>query len=163
MRMAFSRIDSMTSREGVADSDTTLASSFEPPVTPIVRANTIGVVQKVRFYNNFMSSAFLSYRSLMPLGGKSPAAVHTPDRVTIGVDMSIPSSIGETQKARSRDTGLQFVIGQDETGHWVAVESTGRGGGIFVNRNAALKYATFEAGRRPNAVQCSHQRLSLWR
>jgi hypothetical protein len=47
--------------------------------------------------------------------------------------MSIPSSIGEAQKARSRDTGLQFVIGQDETGHWVAVESNGRGGGIFVS------------------------------
>ena len=77
--------------------------------------------------------------------------------------MSIPSSIGETQKARSRDTGLQFVIGQDETGHWVAVESNGRGGGIFVNQQAALKYAAFEAGGRSDAVRCSTEPLALWR
>ena len=77
--------------------------------------------------------------------------------------MFIPSNSGEAQKTRCKSEGLQFVVGQDETGHWVAVESNGRGGGIFVNRNAALKYATFEAGRRPDAVQCSHQRLSLWR
>jgi hypothetical protein len=58
------------------------------------------------------------------------AAVHTPDRVTTGVEMSIPSNIGEARETRSRDTGLQFVVGQDEIGRWVAVESQGRAGGI---------------------------------
>jgi hypothetical protein len=91
------------------------------------------------------------------------AAVHTPDRVTTGVEMSIPSNIGEARKTRSRDTGLQFVVGQDETGHWVAVESNGRGGGIFVNRKAALNYAAFEAGQRSDAVRCSTEPLTLWR
>ncbi len=76
--------------------------------------------------------------------------------------MSIPLNIGETQKACRRDTGLQFVVGQDETGHWVAVESNGRGGGIFVNRQAALHYAAFEAGWRPDAVRCSTEPLALW-
>ena len=77
--------------------------------------------------------------------------------------MSIPLSIGETRETRSRDSGLQFVVGQDETGHWVAVETSGRGGGIFVNRQAALNYAAFEAGRRPGAVRCSTEPLALWR
>jgi hypothetical protein len=77
--------------------------------------------------------------------------------------MSIPSSIGEAQETRSRHTGLQFVVGQDETGHWVAVESSGRGGGIFVDRQAALNYAAFEAGGRSGAVQCSTEPLALWR
>ena len=66
--------------------------------------------------------------------------------------MSIPSSIREARDTRSGDTGLQFVVGQDETGHWVAVESSGRGGGIFVDRQAALNYAACEAGRRSDAV-----------
>jgi hypothetical protein len=77
--------------------------------------------------------------------------------------MSIPSSIGEARETRGRDTGLQFVVGQDETGRWIAVESSGRGGGIFVNRQAALSYAAFEAGRRPGAVRCSTEPLALWR
>jgi hypothetical protein len=91
------------------------------------------------------------------------AAVHTSDRVTTGVEMSIPLSIGEAQETRSLDTGLQFLVGQDETGHWIAVESRGRGGGIFVNRQAALNYAAFETGRRSDAVQCSTEPLALWR
>ncbi len=70
--------------------------------------------------------------------------------------MSIPSTIGE-------DTGLQFVVGQDETGRWIALESSGRGGGIFVNRKAALNYAAFEAGWRPGAVRCSTEPWALWR
>jgi len=76
--------------------------------------------------------------------------------------MSIPSSIGEARETRGRDTGLQFVVGQDETGRWIAVESSGQGGGIFVNRQAALSYAAFEAGRRPGAVRCSTEPLALW-
>ena len=91
------------------------------------------------------------------------AAVHTSDRVTTGVEMSIPSNIGEARETRSRDTGLQFVIGQDEIGRWVAVESQGRAGGIFVNRQAALNYAAFEAGQRSDAVLCSTEPLALWR
>ena len=91
------------------------------------------------------------------------AAVHTSDRVTIGVDMSIPLSVGEAQETRSRETGLQFVVGRDETGRWVAVESRGRGGGIFVSRQAALNFAAFEAGRCPDAVRRSNEPLALWR
>jgi hypothetical protein len=77
--------------------------------------------------------------------------------------MFIPSNIGEAQKTRCKSEGLQFVVGKDETGHWVAVESNGRRGGIFVNRQAALSYAAFEAGRRSDAARCSTEPLALWR
>jgi hypothetical protein len=77
--------------------------------------------------------------------------------------MSIPSNIGEARETRGRDTGLQFVVGQDETGHWVAAEISGHGGRIFVNRQAALNYAAFEAGQRSDAVRCSNESLALWK
>jgi len=61
--------------------------------------------------------------------------------------MSISSNVGEAWNTPNWDTGLQFIVGQDETGRWIVVESHGRGGGIFVNRQAALNYAAFESGR----------------
>lgn len=48
---------------------------------------------------------------------------------------------------------LSFVVGQDHRGHWLAVETHGHGGGIFCNRQAAMRYAAFESGWRPNAVK----------
>ncbi len=45
-----------------------------------------------------------------------------------------------------------FAVGQDREGHWLAVETHGRGGGIFVSREAAWHYAWIEAGRRPDTV-----------
>lgn len=51
----------------------------------------------------------------------------------------------------------RFVVGQDPEGHWIAVETHGRGGGIFASRMAALRYAQFETGHRPSAVQISNR------
>ncbi len=50
-------------------------------------------------------------------------------------------------------THLHFVIGQDQEGYWLAVETHGRGGGLFISREAALKYAEFETDHRPGAVE----------
>ncbi len=77
--------------------------------------------------------------------------------------MSISSNLGEARNTYNWDTGLQFIVGQDETGRWIVVESHGRGGGMFVNREAALNYAAFESGRRADAVRCSNEPLRLWR
>ncbi len=76
--------------------------------------------------------------------------------------MSISSNVDEAWNTPNWDTGLQFIVGQDETGRWIVVESHGRGGGIFVNRQAALNYAAFESGRRTDAVRCSNEPLRLW-
>lgn len=45
-----------------------------------------------------------------------------------------------------------FVVGRDARGNWLAVETHGLGGGLFVTRDAALHYARDETGRRPGAV-----------
>jgi hypothetical protein len=57
----------------------------------------------------------------------------------------------------------RFVIGQDKEGHWVALDSEGREGGLFASRDAALKYVAQETGgRRPVAVDAAKP-LSLWK
>jgi hypothetical protein len=45
-----------------------------------------------------------------------------------------------------------FLIGKNSRGHWVAQRKHGQSGGLFVSRAAALKFALFENGNRPEAV-----------
>jgi hypothetical protein len=45
-----------------------------------------------------------------------------------------------------------LLIGRDRERHWVVRDLQGRRGGLFVDRAAALKYALFENGNRPQAV-----------
>ena len=45
-----------------------------------------------------------------------------------------------------------FLIGKNSRGQWVAQSQRGLCGGLFVNRAAALKYALFENGNRPELV-----------
>ena len=56
---------------------------------------------------------------------------------------------------------LNFIIGQDRAGHWIARETHGLGGGIFVSRGAALAYAEFETDHRPGAVRLTTQPLEF--
>ncbi len=46
-----------------------------------------------------------------------------------------------------------FVVGRDREGHWIALETHGRGGGYFASRADANHFAEFETDRRPGAVQ----------
>lgn len=39
-----------------------------------------------------------------------------------------------------------FLVGRNGRGQWVAQESNGLSGGLFINRAAALSYAMFETG-----------------
>jgi hypothetical protein len=45
-----------------------------------------------------------------------------------------------------------FRIGRDSKGHWVVQDDQRLYGGLFVDRSAALKFAMFENGHRPQAV-----------
>ena len=45
-----------------------------------------------------------------------------------------------------------FMVGQDRRGNWVVQEQKGMRGGLFVNREAALRYVRSENGFRPQAV-----------
>ncbi|WP_158811039.1 hypothetical protein [Beijerinckia sp. L45] len=55
----------------------------------------------------------------------------------------------------------QFLVGQDAQGHWLAVETHGLGGGIFITRDAALHYALSETGKRPGAVSFAPLPITL--
>ena len=58
---------------------------------------------------------------------------------------------GEPPSESKRVSPL-FLIGKDSQGHWVVQDQSGLKGGIFVDRTAALKFAMFENGHRPEAI-----------
>ena len=66
----------------------------------------------------------------------------------------------ETFRKASRS---RFIVGQDDQGHWIAMESRGREGGFFASREAALKYVAAETGRRRGAALFSSKPLDLWK
>ena len=45
-----------------------------------------------------------------------------------------------------------FMVGQDRRGNWVVQDKKGTRGGLFVNREAALRYVRSENGFKPQAV-----------
>ena len=54
-----------------------------------------------------------------------------------------------------------FLVGHDPDGHWLAVETHGMGGGIFVSREAALGYARAESCHRPGGVVLASTPITL--
>jgi hypothetical protein len=58
---------------------------------------------------------------------------------------------GEPPSLSSHKSSL-FLVGKDRDGHWIARDSGGLRGGLFVDRAEALKFAMFENGNRPEAV-----------
>jgi hypothetical protein len=59
---------------------------------------------------------------------------------------------GETTMVTRTKTTSSFLIGKDSRGRWVAQKQHGLTGGLFVTYAAALKFALFENGNRPEAV-----------
>ena len=47
---------------------------------------------------------------------------------------------------------IVFLVGRNSRGKWVVRDQRGRCGGLFVNRNEALKFARLENGNRLQAV-----------
>jgi hypothetical protein len=60
----------------------------------------------------------------------------------------------QTQEAEppSRPRPQHVLVGQDRRGNWVVQDAKGVRGGLFVNRDAALRFARAENGYRPPAV-----------
>jgi hypothetical protein len=77
--------------------------------------------------------------------------------------MRFPSNAVQARNIQRAVADLQFVVGQDEEGHWVAMEANGGGGGLFVNREAAVKYAASEAGRRSNVLTFAKAPVAVWK
>ena len=76
--------------------------------------------------------------------------------------MARPLSPATRVEARHSGSRLQFIIGQDPEGHWIVAEVSKRCGGIFVSRDAALKYAVSEWGFDPHLIRWSNEPLSSW-
>ena len=70
---------------------------------------------------------------------------------------SMPVAMNALQPVRplGAQGPLSYLVGQDGDGHWVAVETGGRAGGIFRTRQDAIRYACVETGCRPDDVQLS--------
>ncbi len=47
----------------------------------------------------------------------------------------------------------RFLVGRDSRGHWVVQDERGLCGGLFVDRNRALRFAMDETGKRPQAIR----------
>ena len=54
-----------------------------------------------------------------------------------------------------------FMIGQDCRGNWVVQDQKGTRGGLFVDRDAALRFVRSENGVRPQAVVMVSEVLEL--
>jgi hypothetical protein len=54
-----------------------------------------------------------------------------------------------------------FMIGQDRRGNWVVQDQRRIAGGLFVTRDAALRYVRSEAGYQPRAVVMVSGNLEL--
>jgi hypothetical protein len=76
--------------------------------------------------------------------------------------MASPLSPATRVQARHSGSRLQFIIGQDPEGHWIVAEVCKRCGGIFVSRDAAVKYAVSEWGFDPQMIRWSNEPLSSW-
>ena len=46
-----------------------------------------------------------------------------------------------------------FLVGRDSHGHWVVQDERGLCGGLFVDRNKAIRYAMDETGKQPQAIR----------
>lgn len=56
---------------------------------------------------------------------------------------------------------LHFVIGRDRSGNWIVTETHGLYGGIFCSKDAALRFAKFEAANRNGELEFTDERLEL--
>ena len=64
----------------------------------------------------------------------------------------------------SADVPHRFVVGRDGDGHWIARDEQGLTGGVFADRNAAVRFAAMERDPRAGAIRFAPPsvRLSLF-
>lgn len=76
---------------------------------------------------------------------------------------TMPVALNSLQPLRSlgAQAPLTYLVGQDGDGHWVAVATGGRAGGIFRSRQDAIRYACIETGCRPDDVQLSAEPIAF--
>lgn len=61
----------------------------------------------------------------------------------------------------SIDAEPHFLVGQDDHGCWLAIETHNLGGGLFRSREDALHFVDGETGHRPGACELATEPLRL--
>src|ERR1700676_4667960 len=56
---------------------------------------------------------------------------------------------------------LSFVLGRDRGGHWIVQEAHGLCGGLFANKDAALRYAKSECAEGEARIRLSPEAIEL--
>jgi hypothetical protein len=67
-------------------------------------------------------------------------------------DMNTKAESEPPSRQRSSTSNI-FLVGRDSRGHWVVQDERGLCGGLFVDRNKAIRFAMDENGRRPQAIK----------
>jgi len=52
----------------------------------------------------------------------------------------------------SSSSTSSFLVGRNSRGNWVVQDQSGLGGGLFLDRAEALKFAKSESGKKPQTV-----------
>ena len=79
------------------------------------------------------------------------------------INASGEASMKGEDEPPSRKRPSVFLLGQDSRGHWVAQNRSGTRGGLFVNRDQALRYIRFEGGDTAFVTLTSVLELNLAR
>jgi hypothetical protein len=114
------------------------------------RGSLFGIQAELIILHLFLSTAspldFL-YRNqhISESGWTGFAPVHFLKGTTKMDDDECSRSPGEAKS-------LCFLLGQNSQGEWIVQDESGRYGGIFIDKNDAVRYALFENGRRQEAV-----------
>lgn len=69
-----------------------------------------------------------------------------------------------SQPPQSAKNIHRFIVGLDGEGHWIARDEQGLTGGVFSDREAAIRFATAESDHQAGAVSLAPAtaRLSLF-
>ena len=75
--------------------------------------------------------------------------------------MGYESDFSATVFTSSLLGALSYRVGQDRAGRWLAMEVSGRGGGMFASREAAMRFALAETADRPGSVTLATEPLGF--
>jgi hypothetical protein len=69
--------------------------------------------------------------------------------------------MGRSTPVPSTISAPDYLVGRDAEGHWIVRDARGLVGGLFADRDAAIRFAEFETDHRPDAVVFVPERIAL--
>lgn len=63
----------------------------------------------------------------------------------------------------AQDEAVEFWVGRDENGCWIARGADGREGGLFVSRDEAMKFVQTARQRGHGVAKSASAPLNLWK